>query len=130
MKVSELTTTTPITDILAHAELGNPDITPPQLVTHIATLALQSPEIEVPEEPAQEFIKWVEQQQAIQELAAQVMQKLEEHSPLPTPEQIIQHAYEWPQWVFTWWGVAIRFPWAGRLAEAIAAAWEWLDGQP
>lgn len=130
MKASELTTTLPLTDILAHAELGTPDITPPELVTHITTIALTSPETEIPEEPANEFTNWIHQQQVIQELAAEAHQKLEEKAPLPTPEEVIQQTCDWPEWAFTWWGTTIKFPWAGRLAEATAAAWEWLDGQP
>lgn len=129
MKAHELITTEDATEILATADIGNPSLTPPEHITNIAHLAITNPHFAISPEVVNFFKAWVHDQRAIQELATQVIQALEEKAPLPTHEDIILGGGRWPGWIDTWWGQTLRFSWAGRLGEAVTSAWGWLDAQ-
>lgn len=128
MKVKELVKDLPLADIVATAEIGDRNLTPPEHITNVVKLAWADPNITVSEDVANYFRNWVTEQQALQALAARVLEELERVAPLPTPSDLMNGNPEWPAWVGKWWGQVLRFPWAGRLSDAIAEAWIWADG--
>lgn len=130
MNAQQLTAEVDPTEILATASLDDPRLTPPEHIINIASLALHNPRYEISSEVAAFFHDWLHDQKAIQALATEVLAKLEQQAPLPTPSDIINGTAQWPGWMTNWWAEVLRFPWAGRLGEAVTEAWGWLDGQP
>lgn len=116
-------------DIIATAEMDDPNLTPPDHVVNVARLAAMNPNVDVSDDVASYVADWLAQQANLQAQVADVLTRLGESAPLPTPEQLVNGNPEWPSWMATWWASTLRFDWAGRLGEAIIEAWEWLDGE-
>lgn len=129
MNAGQLAANVDANEILATASLGDQRLTPPEHVVNVAMLAVGNPRYEVSPDVVNFFQDWVHDQIVIQELACEVIARLEERAPSPSPAGIIQGTAEWPGWMNTWWAEVLRFPWAGRLGEAVTSAWGWLDGQ-
>lgn len=130
MDAQTLVNDLPVADILGTAEMGDPNLSPPIDIANITHLALTQPDCAISDGMCEFFNNWVTEQKAIQQLAKDTLERLEKYAPPPSPEGIMNSTAIWPEWMFQWWGSTLRFPWAGRLGEAVAAAWEWLDGQP
>lgn len=130
MRVKEILGEANPTDIVATAEIGDPRLNPPEHVVNVANIAITNPTFTTSPEVATFVIRWLTQQATLQGQAAEVVARLEQVAPLPTPEELINGNPDWPTWMGQWWASVLRFPWAGQLGEAIVAAWEWLDGKP
>lgn len=130
MKVKTIIGDVNYADIVATAEMGEANLTPPDHVVNVARLAIANPNTEVSDDVAAYVGDWLAQQANLQAQVGDIIARLEAVAPLPTPEQLISGNPDWPTWMGTWWATTLRFDWAGRLGEAIIEAWEWLDGKP
>lgn len=116
-------------DIVATAEVEDPNLTPPEHIVNVARIAMTNPNMEVSDDVAEYVMGWIARQNVVWNMAADVIDRLEGVAPLPTPEQLVNGNPEWPEWMGTWWAATLRFHWAGRLSDAVAEAQEWLDAE-
>lgn len=128
MKVKNVVEGVPLAELVGTIEMDDRRLMPPDHVVNVVRIAWVNPSVEVSDDVASFVRSWVSGQRDIQVLASDILVRLEEVAPPPSHKDLIEGTAVFPSWMGEWWASVLRFPWAGQLAEATAAAMEWLDG--
>lgn len=99
-----------------HAYLNDPKFLPPQGSPGLRAM------VKIGGEPLPSDFEWIDRQQQLIEEADKVLKALHQADPMPTLQELVDGAAEYPSWVGKGWAETLILPWSQDLDNAIREA--------